>query len=73
MRDAFSKHWCLGQEWFCLLEAAKRTVSRSFLYLGFFVSPSVMPAELSGVIRGGIVLLLHVYVTVYVNAVACFE
>ena len=35
-----------------------------------------MPAELSGVICGGIVLLPHVYVTcmcVYVNVVACSE
>ena len=29
----FSKHWCPGQEWRRLLEAAKRTVSRSFLCL----------------------------------------
>ena len=35
-----------------------------------------MPAELSGVICGGIVLLPHVYVTcmcMYVNLVACSE
>ena len=35
-----------------------------------------MPAELSGVICGGIVLLPHVYVTcmcVHVNGVACSE
>ena len=35
-----------------------------------------MPAELSGVICGGMVLLPHVYVTcmcVYVNVVACSE
>ena len=35
-----------------------------------------MPAELSGVIRGGIVLLPHVYVTcmcAHVNVVACSE
>ena len=38
MRDEFSKHLCLGQEWRRLLEAAKRTVSRSFLCLRFFVS-----------------------------------
>ena len=49
-----------------MLEAAKRTVRHSFLCLGFFVSQSVMPAELSGVVRGGIVLLPHVYVMVYV-------
>ena len=46
-----------------MLEAAEKKVSRSFLCLGFFVSQSVMPAKLSGVIRGGIVLLPHVYVT----------
>ena len=40
-----------------LEEAAKRTVSRSFLCLRFFVRKSVMPAELSGVICGGIVLI----------------
>ena len=67
MRDEFSKHRCLGQEWRRLLEAAQKSVSRSFLCLGFFVSQSVMPAELSGVICGGIVLLPHVYVTAYVN------
>ena len=49
-----------------MLEAAKKTVSCSFLCLGFFVSQSVMPAELSGVIRGSIVILPHVYVMVYV-------
>ena len=46
MRDEFSKHRCLGQEWRRLLEAAKRAVSRSFLCLGFVVSQSVMPVEL---------------------------
>ena len=59
-----------------MLEAAKRTVSRSFLCLRFFVSWSVTPVELSGVLCGGIVLLPHVYVTcmcVYVNVVACSE
>ena len=71
MRDEFLKHQCLGQEWRRLLEAVKRTVSRSFLCLGFFVSQSVMPAELSGVIRGGIVLLLHVYETAYVCMYVC--
>ena len=49
-----------------MLEAAKRTVSRSSLCLGFFVSQSFLPAELSGVIRGGIVLLPHVHVMVYI-------
>ena len=68
MRDEFSKHRCLGQECRRLLEAAKKTVSRSFLCLWFVVSQSVLPAELSGVIRGGIVLLPHVYVTAYVCA-----
>ena len=33
MRDEFLKHRCLGQEWRRLFEAAKRTVSRSFLCL----------------------------------------
>ena len=59
-----------------MLEDAEKTVSRSFLCLGFVVSRSVMPAELSCVIYGGIVLLPHVYVTcmcVYVNVVACSE
>ena len=63
IRDEFSKHRCLGQEYGRLLKAAKRTVSRSFLCLGFFVCRSVMPAEVRGVIRGSIVLLPHVYVT----------
>ena len=74
MRDEFSKHLCLGQEWRRLLEAAEKTANRSFLCLWFVVSQSVMPAELSSVICGGIVLLPHVYVTcmcVYVNVVAC--
>ena len=61
----FSKHRCPGQEWRRLLEVAKRTVSRSFLFLGFVASRSVMPAELSGVICGGIVLLPQVYVRVH--------
>ena len=39
-----------------LLEAAKRTVSRSFLCLGFILSQSVVSAELRGVKRGGKVL-----------------
>ena len=67
MRDEFSKHRCPGQEWRRLLEAAEKTVSRYFLCLGFVVSRSVMPAELSGVICGGIVLLPHV------NVGACSE
>ena len=47
MRDEFSKHRCLGQElWRRLLEAAEKTVSRSFLSLWFVVSQSVMPVEL---------------------------
>ena len=40
-----SKHRCLGQEFRRLLEAAEKTVSRSFLCLGFVVSQSVMPVE----------------------------
>ena len=42
MRDDFSKPQCLGQEWRRLLEAAEKTVSRSFLCLWFVVSQSVM-------------------------------
>ena len=46
MRDEFSKHRCLGQECRCLLEAAEKKVSRSFLCLWFVVSQSVMPVKL---------------------------
>ena len=42
MRDEFSKHRCPGQERRPLLEAAEKTVSRSFLSLGFVVSQSVI-------------------------------
>ena len=76
MRDEFSKHRCLGQEWRRLLEAAKRMVSRSFLCLGFVLSQSVMSAELSDVIRGGKVLCrmcMWRRMCVYVNVVACSE
>ena len=45
MRDKFSKHRCLGQEWRRLLEAAEKTISRSFLCLWFVVSQSVMLVE----------------------------
>ena len=45
MRDKFSKHQCLRQEWRRLLEAAEKTVSRSFLCLGFVGSQSVMLVE----------------------------
>ena len=45
MRDEFSKHQCLGQECRHLLEAAEKTVSRSFLCLWFVVSQSVMLVE----------------------------
>ena len=45
----FSKDRCLGQEWRRLLEAAEKTVSRSFLCLGSVVSQSVMPVELFNV------------------------
>ena len=65
MSDEFSKHRYPGQEWRRLLEAVKTTVSHSFLCLVFVVSKPVMPAELSCVICGGIVLLLQVYVRVY--------
>ena len=42
MRDEFSKHQCPGQERCRLLEAAEKTVSRSFLCLEFVVSQSVI-------------------------------
>ena len=42
MRDEFSKHRCLGQEFCRLLEDAEKTVSRSLLCLWFVVSQSVM-------------------------------
>ena len=45
MRDEFSRHRCLGQEWRRLLEAAEKTVSRSFQCLGFVVIQSVMLVE----------------------------
>ena len=47
MRDEFSKHLCLGQEWHNLLEAAEKTGSHSFLCLWFVVSQSVMLVERS--------------------------
>ena len=47
MRDEFSKHRCLGQEYRRLLEAAEKTVSRSFLCLRLVVSQSVLPVERS--------------------------
>ena len=68
MRDEFSKHRCPGQECRRLLEAAKRTVSRSFLCLGFVVSQSVMLAEL------GCVACMRRYSAlpqVYVRVYAC--
>ena len=46
MRDEFSEHRYLGQEWRRLLEAAEKEVSRSLLCLWFVVSQSVMPIEL---------------------------
>ena len=46
MRAKLSKHRCLGQECRRLLEAAEKTVSRSFLCLWFVVSQPVMPVEL---------------------------
>ena len=65
MRDEFSKHRCPGQEWRRLLEAAKMTVSRSFLCLGFVVSQSVIPAELSMCYMRRYSALPQVYVRVY--------
>ena len=41
-----SKHRCLGQKCRRLLEAAEKTVSGSFLCLGFVMSQLVMPVEL---------------------------
>ena len=55
MRDEFSKHRCLGQEWGRLLEAAEKTVSGSFLCLGF-VSQSIMRVELFCCFAGQIAL-----------------
>ena len=62
----------LGQECRRLLEAAKRTVRRSFLCLRFVVSRSVMLAELSCDICGGIVRCRRC-MRVDVNVVACSE
>ena len=45
IRDKFSKHLCPGQDRRRLLEAAKKTVSRSFLCLGFLVSQSVIVSQ----------------------------
>ena len=45
MRDEISKQRCPGQERRRLLEAAEKTVSRSFLCLWFVVSQSVMLVE----------------------------
>ena len=76
MRDEFSKHRCPGQEWCRLLEAAKRTVGRSFLCLRFVVSRSVMPAEMSCVICGSIVCCRKCEgecMRVHVNVVACLK
>ena len=42
MRDEFSKHRCPGQKRRRLLEAAEKTVSRSFLCLEFVMSQSVI-------------------------------
>ena len=42
IRDEFSKHRCPGQKRRRLLEAAEKTVSPSFLCLGFVVSQSVI-------------------------------
>ena len=68
-----SSAWPRADPW-RVPEVAKRTVSHSFLCLWFVVSRSVMPAQLSGVIRGGIVhVYVTVYVCVYVNVVACLK
>ena len=45
MGDEFSKHRYLGQECHCLLDAAEKKLSRSFLCVWFVVSQSVMPVE----------------------------
>ena len=65
MRDEFSKHRCLGQEYRRLLEAAEKEVSRSFLCLWFVVSQSVMPVELF------VYLAEREYVVVSMRGCAC--
>ena len=52
MRDEFSKHRCLGQERSRLLEAAEKTVGRSFLFLWFVMSQSVIVSRTASVFSG---------------------
>ena len=52
MRDEFSKHRCPGQECRRLLEAAEKTVSRSFLCLGFVVNQSVIVGRTASLFCG---------------------
>ena len=71
MRDEFSKHQCLGQEFCRLLEDAEKTVSRSFLCLWFVVSQSVMLVEWV-VFRGAeCVVVLRRCMVVYVWLYMC--
>ena len=78
MRDEFSKHRCLGQEWRRLLEAAEKEVSRSFQCLGFIVSQSVMLVERLFVSRSRMRCRVErmcgcVCVTVYVCVFFCLS
>ena len=59
MRDEFSKHRCPGQERRRLLEAAEKTVSRSFLCLGFVMSQSVIVSRTVVVPRSRMCCLLE--------------
>ena len=69
MRDEFSKHRCRGQECRRLLEAAEKTVSPSFLCLGFVVSQSLSVERL--VCFAGQSVLCVVCVVVRVNNITC--
>ena len=53
MKDEFSKHRCPGQERRRMLEAAEKTVSRSFLCLVFVVSQSVIVGRTACLFCGG--------------------
>ena len=73
MGDEFSQQRCPGQERRLLVEAAEKTVSRSFLCLWFVVSQSVIVSRTACLFRGaeGVVVWRArkcdcVYVVVYV-------
>ena len=68
MRDEFSKHRCPGQERRRLLEAAAKTVSRSFLCLGFVVSQSVIVSRTAGLFCGAECVVCVVVVCVIKHA-----